>query len=60
MRSPLIARELPDACVGAGTVLNAARSRCSVERAGARFAISPGATDERCTGCARKRSERSR
>jgi 2-dehydro-3-deoxyphosphogluconate aldolase/(4S)-4-hydroxy-2-oxoglutarate aldolase len=40
----LIARELPGACVGAGTVLNA-RDLDAVARAGARFAISPGATD---------------
>ena len=40
----LIARELTDACVGAGTVLNA-RDRDAVAQAGARFAISPGATD---------------
>jgi 2-dehydro-3-deoxyphosphogluconate aldolase / (4S)-4-hydroxy-2-oxoglutarate aldolase len=40
----LIARELPSACVGAGTVLNA-RDLEAVSQAGARFAISPGATD---------------
>ena len=40
----LIARELADACVGAGTVLNA-RDLDVVAQAGARFAISPGATD---------------
>lgn len=40
----LIARELPAACVGAGTVLNA-RDLDAVVQAGARFAISPGATD---------------
>lgn len=40
----LIARELADACVGAGTVLNA-RDLDAVAQAGARFAISPGATD---------------
>ena len=40
----LIARELPNACVGAGTVLNA-RDLDAVAQAGARFAISPGATD---------------
>ncbi|HWS79110.1 MAG TPA: bifunctional 4-hydroxy-2-oxoglutarate aldolase/2-dehydro-3-deoxy-phosphogluconate aldolase [Thermomonas sp.] len=39
-----IARELPQACVGAGTVLNAG-DLDAVARAGARFAISPGATD---------------
>ena len=38
----LIARELTDACVG--TVLNA-RDLDAVAQAGARFAISPGATD---------------
>lgn len=40
----LIARELPEACVGAGTVLSA-RDLDAVVAAGARFAISPGATD---------------
>ena len=40
----LVARELPHACVGAGTVLNA-RDLDAVTQAGARFAISPGATD---------------
>ncbi|HQX93461.1 MAG TPA: keto-hydroxyglutarate-aldolase/keto-deoxy-phosphogluconate aldolase, partial [Thermomonas sp.] len=40
----LIARELADACVGAGTVLSA-RDLDAVVQAGARFAISPGATD---------------
>ena len=40
----LIARELPQACVGAGTVLNA-RDLDAVAHAGARFAISPGATE---------------
>ena len=40
----LIARELPSACVGAGTVLNA-RDLEAVAQAGARFASSPGATD---------------
>jgi 2-dehydro-3-deoxyphosphogluconate aldolase/(4S)-4-hydroxy-2-oxoglutarate aldolase len=40
----LIARELPNACVGAGTVLNG-RDLDAVTQAGARFAISPGATD---------------
>ncbi|MES2858028.1 MAG: bifunctional 4-hydroxy-2-oxoglutarate aldolase/2-dehydro-3-deoxy-phosphogluconate aldolase [Pseudomonadota bacterium] len=39
-----IARELPDACVGAGTVLTQ-RDLDAVIEAGARFAISPGATD---------------
>ena len=40
----LVARELPHACVGAGTVLSAA-DLAKVSDAGARFAISPGATD---------------
>lgn len=40
----LLARELPDACVGAGTVLSAA-DLARVADAGAAFAISPGATD---------------
>lgn len=40
----LIARELPDACVGAGTVLSG-KDLDAVTAAGARFAISPGATD---------------
>ena len=40
----LIARELPDACVGAGTVLSGKELE-AVAAAGARFAISPGATD---------------
>jgi len=40
----LIARELPDACVGAGTVLTG-KDLAAVTEAGARFAISPGATD---------------
>lgn len=40
----LVARELPQACVGAGTVLSAA-DLAKVADAGARFAISPGATD---------------
>lgn len=40
----LIARELPDACVGAGTVLTG-KDLEAVIAAGARFAISPGATD---------------
>ena len=39
-----VARELPNACVGAGTVLSPADLQ-KVEAAGARFAISPGATD---------------
>ncbi|WP_028838793.1 bifunctional 4-hydroxy-2-oxoglutarate aldolase/2-dehydro-3-deoxy-phosphogluconate aldolase [Thermomonas fusca] len=40
----LLARELPQACIGAGTVLGEADLR-RVEAAGARFAISPGCTD---------------
>lgn len=40
----LLARELPQACVGAGTVLCEADLR-KVEAAGAQFAISPGVTD---------------
>ncbi len=40
----LIARELPEACVGAGTVLSG-KDLDAVAAAGARFAISPGATD---------------
>lgn len=40
----LVARELPQACVGAGTVLSAA-DLARVTEAGARFAISPGGTD---------------
>ena len=40
----LLARELPQACVGAGTVLSAA-DLAKVADAGARFAISPGATE---------------
>jgi 2-dehydro-3-deoxyphosphogluconate aldolase/(4S)-4-hydroxy-2-oxoglutarate aldolase len=39
-----IAAAVPDACVGAGTVLNLADYQASV-RAGARFAISPGVTE---------------
>ena len=39
----LIAREVPDAVVGAGTVLNA-RQVEQVLRAGARFSVSPGCT----------------
>lgn len=39
-----IAAEVPEACVGAGTVLSAA-DLAAVERAGARFAISPGVTE---------------
>ncbi|MBV2209366.1 MAG: bifunctional 4-hydroxy-2-oxoglutarate aldolase/2-dehydro-3-deoxy-phosphogluconate aldolase [Thermomonas sp.] len=40
----LIARELPQACVGAGTILSPSDLH-KVEAAGAQFAISPGATD---------------
>lgn len=40
----LLARELPQACAGAGTVLGETDLR-RVEAAGARFAISPGCTD---------------
>jgi len=40
----LITREVPEACVGAGTVLNR-KDLEAVMRAGALFAISPGATD---------------
>lgn len=39
-----IAAEVPDAVVGAGTVLDA-NALAAVERAGAAFAIAPGATD---------------
>ena len=39
-----IANAIPDACVGAGTVLSA-KDLAAVAKAGARFAISPGATD---------------
>lgn len=41
----LIAREVPDAVVGAGTVLNATQVE-QVQRAGARFGVSPGCTAE--------------
>ncbi|HZC15148.1 MAG TPA: bifunctional 4-hydroxy-2-oxoglutarate aldolase/2-dehydro-3-deoxy-phosphogluconate aldolase [Caulobacteraceae bacterium] len=40
----LIAREVPDAIVGAGTVLNAGDVDRAI-RAGARFIVSPGLTD---------------
>jgi 2-dehydro-3-deoxyphosphogluconate aldolase/(4S)-4-hydroxy-2-oxoglutarate aldolase len=40
-----IARRVPEICVGAGTVLNVADLQASV-KAGAAFAISPGATTE--------------
>lgn len=39
-----IAGELPEACVGAGTVVDLVGLKSSI-RAGARFAISPGATE---------------
>ena len=41
----LIAREVPDAVVGAGTVLDAKQVE-QVQRAGARFGVSPGCTTE--------------
>ena len=41
----IIAREVPDAIVGAGTVLNPTQLE-QVQRAGARFGVSPGCTDE--------------
>jgi 2-dehydro-3-deoxyphosphogluconate aldolase/(4S)-4-hydroxy-2-oxoglutarate aldolase len=51
LRTPLaldaierIANAMPEACVGAGTVLSA-KDLEAVTQAGARFAISPGATD---------------
>ncbi|WP_208951653.1 bifunctional 4-hydroxy-2-oxoglutarate aldolase/2-dehydro-3-deoxy-phosphogluconate aldolase [Rahnella sp. ChDrAdgB13] len=40
-----IAREVPDAIIGAGTVLNAQQLK-DVTDAGAQFAISPGLTDD--------------
>ncbi len=40
-----IAKEVPDAIVGAGTVTNAQQLK-EVTDAGAQFAISPGLTDE--------------
>lgn len=40
-----IAREVPEAIVGAGTVINAQQLQ-AVTEAGAQFAISPGLTDE--------------
>lgn len=40
----LLARELPQACVGAGTVLDV-HDLAAVAKAGAQFAISPGVTD---------------
>lgn len=41
----LIAQEVPEAIVGAGTVINA-KQLTEVSQAGAQFAISPGLTDE--------------
>ena len=41
----LAAAEVPDAIVGAGTILNAAQF-AAAEEAGARFIVSPGTTDE--------------
>ncbi|MBP6081153.1 MULTISPECIES: bifunctional 4-hydroxy-2-oxoglutarate aldolase/2-dehydro-3-deoxy-phosphogluconate aldolase [unclassified Providencia] len=41
----LIAKEVPDAIVGAGTVINA-QQLIAVTEAGAQFAISPGLTDD--------------
>ncbi len=41
----LIAQEVPEAIVGAGTVINA-KQLADVSQAGAQFAISPGLTDE--------------
>lgn len=41
----LIAQEVPEAIVGAGTVINA-KQLMEVSQAGAQFAISPGLTDE--------------
>ncbi|HGN1706687.1 TPA: bifunctional 4-hydroxy-2-oxoglutarate aldolase/2-dehydro-3-deoxy-phosphogluconate aldolase [Providencia rettgeri] len=41
----LIAKEVPEAIVGAGTVINA-KQLTDVTEAGAQFAISPGLTDE--------------
>ncbi|EPL6456767.1 bifunctional 4-hydroxy-2-oxoglutarate aldolase/2-dehydro-3-deoxy-phosphogluconate aldolase [Providencia rettgeri] len=41
----LIAQEVPEAIVGAGTVVNA-KQLADVSQAGAQFAISPGLTDE--------------
>ncbi|ATG15275.1 bifunctional 4-hydroxy-2-oxoglutarate aldolase/2-dehydro-3-deoxy-phosphogluconate aldolase [Providencia alcalifaciens] len=41
----LIAEEVPEAIVGAGTVINA-KQLAEVTQAGAQFAISPGLTDE--------------
>ncbi|WP_272680004.1 bifunctional 4-hydroxy-2-oxoglutarate aldolase/2-dehydro-3-deoxy-phosphogluconate aldolase [Providencia sp. PROV032] len=41
----LIAKEVPEAIIGAGTVINA-KQLTEVTEAGAQFAISPGLTDE--------------
>ncbi len=49
-----ITAEVPQACVGAGTVLTAA-DLAAVEAAGAAFAISPGATDALYTAAAESR-----
>ncbi|HEY8950502.1 MAG TPA: bifunctional 4-hydroxy-2-oxoglutarate aldolase/2-dehydro-3-deoxy-phosphogluconate aldolase [Rhizomicrobium sp.] len=43
-----IARDVPDAVTGAGTVLNRADLRCARE-AGAQFAVSPGLTENLAT-----------
>ena len=43
-----VAREVPDAIVGAGTVRNGAQLRSAID-AGARFLVSPGSTDELMT-----------
>jgi 2-dehydro-3-deoxyphosphogluconate aldolase/(4S)-4-hydroxy-2-oxoglutarate aldolase len=45
-----IAREVPDAIVGAGTVRNAADARAA-QAAGARFIVSPGYTPEVGSAC---------
>ena len=47
-----IARNLPEAVVGVGTVLNADDARRASE-AGARFAVSPGYTSEVGSACKR-------
>ncbi|MDQ3287776.1 MAG: bifunctional 4-hydroxy-2-oxoglutarate aldolase/2-dehydro-3-deoxy-phosphogluconate aldolase [Pseudomonadota bacterium] len=49
-----ISREVPQACVGAGTVLSEA-DLAAVEAAGGEFAISPGATDALYAAAARSR-----
>jgi len=46
-----MAKSCPDICVGAGTVLNAGQAR-DAANAGARFAVSPGATEALIDGCA--------